>query len=182
MATTLAAGLGGQWLTARSTARRERVGRLETARSEPYLTYLNALTELAVGGSDSRELALKLNSATNQIKLVAGSASMVNLVAHVEDRVTSNPGDVDLLMVTIEQFALRAREDLGVEPIFTQHDLIAMRGELTDLPLPPLWSPVARGRAWRARRPAAVSQCHAAKVLAIVSRSTAPAATAMTKS
>ena len=73
-ATTLAAGLGGQWLTARSTARRERVGRLETAPSEPYLTYLNALTELAVGGSDSRELALKLNSATNQIKLVAGLA------------------------------------------------------------------------------------------------------------
>ena len=65
---------GGQWLTARSTARRERVGRLETARSEPYLTYLNALTELAVGGSDSRELALKLNSVTNQIKLVAGLA------------------------------------------------------------------------------------------------------------
>ena len=65
---------GGQWLTARSTARRERVGRLETAPSEPYLTYLNALTELAVGGSDSRELALKLNSVTNQIKLVAGLA------------------------------------------------------------------------------------------------------------
>lgn len=61
MATTLAAGLGGQWLPLQSHAWAE-VDGWETARSEPCLTYLNAHDRLFSWGIRFEGLALKLNS------------------------------------------------------------------------------------------------------------------------